>query len=352
MKGYFFSIFLMIGIFAQDKKQYHFTLDPIDTVIPCHEKDLATLPLVVDAAYKHVVNVRRVIVVSNKQLIEKAKLLDENLFPFDKQSIAMAMCDSDSTKSLSYISMINNCVDWVRVLFLKLSAMISSNNLTLDTDKQLTKKAEWFDESLFPFDKYSIAMEMFNHNNEKASEYINMPNSRIDWIYQQFLKLFAMFVIPDISSNVLILDADTIFFKDINFQDEFGAGLYNPGNEYNEPYFTHGAKVLKNFKKVFPEYSGISHHMLFQRSILEDLISNIEQEHAMDAWRVLAKYISPNDKSGISEYELYFNFAFANTDQVKIRHLKWCNITDITMIDVRESEGFDCVSCHRYMRDT
>jgi hypothetical protein len=279
-KAFFLCFFLIAAPYVQAKKQYLFTQEPIDIVIPCHEKDLETLPLVIDAAHKHIINGRRVIIISSKKLSDNA---------------------------------------------------------------------EWFDEKEFPFDKYSIAMEMFNHDSEKALQYIHAPNSRIGWIYQQFLKLFAMFVIPDISSNVLIIDADTIFLKDVSFQDESGAGLYNPGKEYTKPYFIHGDKVLKNFKKIFPEYSGISHHMLFQRSILEDLLNYIELEHGTEAWKILAKYINPSDWSGISEYELYFNFAFAHTNQVKIRHLKWDNLHSL-LIDPYRKKGFDYVSCHRYMR--
>lgn len=277
---YLFALLLFI-FYIQAKKHYSFTFDPIDIVIPGHEKDLEVLPMVVDAAYKHVVNGRRIIVISNKKL---------------------------------------------------------------------TDKAEWFDEKNFPFNKYSIALEMFNYNQVKALNYINSKNSRIGWIYQQFLKLFAMFVVPDISSNILIIDADTILLKDISFQDISGAGLYNPGTEYNKPYFVHGEKVLKNFKKIFPHYSGISHHMLFQRSILEDLMHCIEREHGIESWRALAQHINHADFSGISEYELYFNFAFANTDQVKIRHLQWANIDKLNLIDSYKKKNFDYVSCHSYMR--
>ena len=37
------------------------------------------------------------------------------------------------------------------------------------------------------------------------------------WIYQQFLKLFAPLYIPDISSNVLMVDSDVVFHKQIPY---------------------------------------------------------------------------------------------------------------------------------------
>ena len=198
MKRY---IILIIACFStlSFAKEYSFSHDPIDIVIPCHEKDLPTLDLVIEGA-RNVVNHRRIIIIS---------------------------------------------------------------------ERKFTDKAEWFDERNFPFDKQSIALEMFNGDYGQAYNYINSSKSRIGWIYQQFLKLFASFIIPNISSNVLIIDADTIFLRPVTFQDPSGAALFNPGTEYNPPYFVHGAKVLHGFRKVFQQYSGISHHMLFQRSILE-----------------------------------------------------------------------------------
>ena len=46
---------------------------------------------------------------------------------------------------------------------------------------------------------------MFHGDAEKAREFLASPVTRIGWIYQQLLKLYAPFVIPGISSNVLVL---------------------------------------------------------------------------------------------------------------------------------------------------
>ena len=68
------------------------------------------------------------------------------------------------------------------------------------------------DEKIFPFTHESIALEIFENNN-KALTYLNKSNNRIGWIFQQLIKLYANFIIPNISSNMLILDADTIFLN-------------------------------------------------------------------------------------------------------------------------------------------
>ena len=104
------------------------------------------------------------------------------------------------------------------------------------------------------------------HKDAEKTQYIlSERKPQVGWYYQQLLKLYAAFVIPDISSNVLIVDADTIFLNPVHFLNAQHAGLYNPGTEYNPPYFEHAAKLIPNFKKLFPQHSGISHHMLFQK---------------------------------------------------------------------------------------
>src|SRR5436190_474838 len=74
--------------------------------------------------------------------------------------------------------------------------------------KKLTNNAEWFDEARYPFNRRSILMTIFNNDISKVAQYETAPRNRTGWIYQQLLKLYAPLVIPDISSNVLVVDAD------------------------------------------------------------------------------------------------------------------------------------------------
>lgn len=217
---------------------------------------------------------------------------------------------------------------------------------------RLTDNAEWFDEALFPFSKEAVAIEIFRGNKDQALHYLNSPNSRIGWLFAQLLKLHAVMVIPDISPNTLIIDADTVFLNPVEFVDEQGNALYNPGTEYHQVYFEHGAKLIPGFRKIFPGYSGISHHMLFQREIMKDLFEIIEKEHHMEPWRAMCRCIDIKDVPGsaMADYEIYFNFAFAVTDQVRLRNLKWNNIKfNIKDIYRYKKHGYHYVSCHTYI---
>ena len=224
------------------------------------------------------------------------------------------------------------------------------------SSKKLTNEAEWFDEAYFPFDKYSVAYELNQRNLKNTEKYLSVKPSRVGWYFQQLLKLYAPFVIPDISPNVLILDSDTIFLKPVEFIDRYGRALYNTGIEYNLPYFEHFKRFLPSLSRLDPKVSGICHHMLFQRHFLEDLFDRVEALHEEELWAAFCKCVDPKQLpySGASEYEIYFSFIFSNyPDQVRIRNLHWTNspevprVTKAMLLDF-QSRNLDYVSIHRY----
>jgi hypothetical protein len=219
---------------------------------------------------------------------------------------------------------------------------INVRRIVVVSSKPLTEHAEWFDESNYPFDKADILAEIFQDG--------RTTHPRIGWLYQQFLKLYAFLVIPDLSPNILILDADTIFLKVVQFMTMQGDPLFNVGKEHWEPYFSHAKRLLPDFYKVSPKLSGITHHMLFQKPILEDLFQQIENIHAVEPWKAIARCICPKDMelACFSEYELYFNFALLRTDQPQMRKLKWKNIKLLNEMKRYKKLGYDYVSCHVY----
>lgn len=273
-----------INTFIPDnKKTYAFTLDPIDVVIVCHPKDAETLPLAIKHIKQYGNNIRNVYVVSSKKI---------------------------------------------------------------------TDTAIWFNEELFPFKKLDIALAIFQGNQEEAFNFINKPKSRIGWIYQQFLKLYAPFVIPTISSNVLILDADTIFLKPTRFMNDKGEPFFTQATEYHIPYFIHGARVIPEFCRIHKDISGIAHHMLFQRPLLEDLLATIKTIHQKEPWKALCECIDPAEFSGMSEYELYFNFALANASNIHMQQLAWKNMSlnqYKQYLAKKEQLPYAYVSCHSYL---
>ena len=220
------------------------------------------------------------------------------------------------------------------------------------SDSPLSQNAEWFDEKKFPFTMEDAAFYLVGCDSVKAQEYLSSPQPRVGWYFQQLLKLYAPFVIPGISSNVLHLDSDTVFLNPVSFVDESGAGLYNPGTEYHMPYFDHISKLVPGVTRIYPEHSGISHHMLLQREPLQDLFSTVEATHNMELWKAFCLSVDSKDLylSGAASDELYFNFVFSKTNQVNLRMLKWANISKIKEMSSYRKKGYHYVSCHSWMR--
>jgi len=286
MKKCWLFCLLLVGCstnLVKQPKTYSFSNDPIDVVIPCREKDLVTLLDCIDGIRKYGENIRRVIVVS---------------------------------------------------------------------DKPLTDKAEWFDEKKFPFSKEDIVRIMVRSKKQvRINKYFHSPRS--GWVLQQLLKLYAYKVIPNLSSNVLLLDSDTVFINPVSFTGEDNAGLLNIGREYHKPYFAHAGRLIPGLKRLKKRWSGICHHMLVQKPVLDDLFNTVETYHKNPFWQVFCRKIDKKELygSGASEYEIYFNFALKRSEQLQVRKLKWAEITRLDEMDKYKKLGYHYISNHFYLRE-
>lgn len=212
------------------------------------------------------------------------------------------------------------------------------------SDHRFTDQAEWFDEKLYPFTKEQVEKAL-DRKEKKVGK-------RVGWYYQQLLKLYAHRVIPGLSSNVLILDSDTIFLRPVQFINARNGSLFCPSSEHHNPYYRHMKKFV-GINQYNVKQSGISHHMLFQRAVLDHLFETVEQKHDCLLWEAFCRCVSVKElrKSGASEYEIYFNFALHHTDQVAVRPLKFANISSCSELDKWRVAGYDFVSCHSYLRN-
>ncbi len=283
-----FFLFFNVAFFSLEGQVYDLQPEPIDVVIPCGPNDR----LIVDRCIKHVrryvANVNRIVVIS---------------------------------------------------------------------PKRYTNQAEWVDERNFPF------ADLYLNKDSPLYKYIYHSTT---WLFQQFLKLYVFEMIPNLSSNVLVLDADTFFLHPIQLVNEIGEPYFNVGSQYYEKYFNMGKKLLPGFRRVFLEYSGICNYMVFQRAVVEDLLRQIRLLHGCELYEVVAKCYDPlycpvwasdlteeqRNSCHFSEYELYFNFFFQNSNQGHIRQLFWSDKPncDKKSLKVYASEGYSHISAHHWMR--
>lgn len=190
--------------------------------------------------------------------------------------------------------------------------------------------------------------------------------ARNGWYFQQLLKLYAGRVIPGILDRWLIVDADTFLQRPVEFLLGVSAAAGVPvsrpayafGYEAHPPYFEHMARLHPMLRRVRPEWSGICHHMLFQRTHVDRLFEVVEERHAAGAkrrpfWELFITLVDPAhyDGAGASEYEIYFNFLQLEFPQeIVIRGLRWANANAAALdSDPAALATYDYVSCHYYL---
>lgn len=217
--------------------------------------------------------------------------------------------------------------------------------------KKLSKNAEWFNEKNFPFSLDDIALEIGRGDQATADKIFKGRTRKPGWYYQQLLKLYAPFIIPRISSNVLVIDADTIFLNPVTFLNPSHGGLFCVN--HHPPmahYFAHAERLVPDYKRIYPEVYSVCHHMLFQKPILKDLFKTVENHHQMEFWKAFCRCVSLEGRKGASEYEIYYNFALKHTGQVELRELQWVNSGEPNRMNEYKAIGYHFVAFHTYMR--
>jgi len=186
------------------------------------------------------------------------------------------------------------------------------------------------DENIFPFN-VSLINNLIN------------SKQRSGWYLQQLIKLYSVFIIPNILDNYLVIDCDTNFIKPTYFFEN-NKPLYNFGNEYHQPYFEHMIKLHPTLIKYDLKKSGICHHMVFQKDKLLSLFNLVENYHNNVFWKVFLLNINNVLGSGASEYEIYYNYLqIYYQNEFKIRELKWSNNKSI-------NDEISYYSNHWYLR--
>lgn len=191
-------------------------------------------------------------------------------------------------------------------------------------------------ETMFPF-----SMDTFKRFHPDATK-------RAGWYLQQLFKMYAGFVIPGILDAYLVIDADTFFFQPIAFMEDNAVALFNYSSECHLPYLEHLNKMHPTLFRMDSHKSGICHHMMFRTKFLTELFHMIESHHSCLFYEAFFKCIRDAQKSGASEYEIYFNFMLKYHPQdIRIRKLLWKNETSLDAID----KTYDYFSYHTYLRE-
>lgn len=210
--------------------------------------------------------------------------------------------------------------------------IVVSNEKLVDMDG-----VEWFDEKKYPFSIKDVYDNMYNMVPEKKRR------RKVSYI-NQLIKLYAHMVIPDLLENILICDSDIIFIKQTTFFED-GLPLY--GNRIVRLYggyikylnhllklhpsfdFYNKLKINQELKKDKKFCSGICHHIIYNKKIIEEIISLIENEYNVTFWKYYLNLVdtrdsNPNLECEPAEYELYYNYVnLFHPEKIKIRNITW-----------------------------
>ncbi len=226
--------------------------------------------------------------------------------------------------------------------------IIGARRIIIISKERYSDNAEWFAEENFPF------------NIEFVRSYVG---GSAGWYFQQLLKFYAPFVVPDILEDVLILDSDTVFFRKVKMFDSQNRPYYNIGKDKDIANMPFSIRVDEHIKKIFPEISrrnlpkefkeisGICHMMMFQRKILSDLFRRVEEydKTGDEFYKIFLKHAT--EEYSVSEYQIYFNFLLIYYRQnIVFRKLNYKNTADLNIKKYRHRFKYHYCSFHSYMR--
>lgn len=156
----------------------------------------------------------------------------------------------------------------------------------------------------------------------KSAE-LPFPERGSGWYFQQFLK-YAFAEVSNSDDHFLIWDADTILLRPLAFLSEAGKPIYTEATENHSPYFETFEALFG--RKADREYSFISQHQMIRKSILREMLSDIERRFPSSrnwAWAILEN-LRGQGTNLFSEYETYGHYLkWKYPDSFEVRRLRW-----------------------------
>jgi hypothetical protein len=85
---------------------------------------------------------------------------------------------------------------------------------------------------------------------------------------------------------------------------------------------------------------------MFEKKYINELMNKIEEKHNDTFYNIFLKMVTDVNRSGASEYEIYFNYTFKNhNNNVELRKLTWYNSDTLNT-----NTNFDYISYHWHNR--
>jgi len=206
---------------------------------------------------------------------------------------------------------------------------------------------------------------------EAALREAGSVHANASWYFQQLLKLRCFDLLgADTPDHVLVVDADVAFVADLCFVDRDGRARLPMGYPLHwttgtrrTPILRHSA--LTSAARLVPGwrpadgFSGMQHHMVFDRHVLTELIRRVEKAHGTPFWRAFLATAEAGKWTGASEYVLYRHFACLwSPHRVAMRHLSAAEVIQAAgsetfalgdVLGAPRALDVHLVGCHRFV---
>tara|TARA_B100000787_G_C16176693_1_gene289425 strand:+ start:827 stop:1705 length:879 start_codon:yes stop_codon:yes gene_type:complete len=209
--------------------------------------------------------------------------------------------------------------------------IVVSNEKLTDTDG-----VEWFDEKQYPF----TVKDMYDYMDKLVPD--EKRRRKVSYI-NQLIKLYAHKVIPDLLDDILIYDSDIVFIKETFFFEDdkplYGNRIVSldPYQQYLNhhlqlhPSFDFGnkLKINRRLKQSGHFCSGICHHIMYNKEIIQEMINLVEKQHNKLFWKFYLKRVDTRDKNHMkhcepANCELYYNYVnLFHPDKIRVRPITW-----------------------------
>ena len=215
--------------------------------------------------------------------------------------------------------------------------IVTSNTDLEFGDIEIVDEAELFDDGLTKF-----------YVEAKLKKEFPELLWRSGWLFQQFIKMGCAYAIPNLSDYYLVVDADVVFLREVCFfHDE--RMLLAKSDEFHQPYFDFYERFLGESSDS--KTSFVAHHMLICKSIMLELLHNIEGRFNKSWYDAVIDNIDGNNTLMFSEYETYGHYCESHyPDKLTVRRLR--NIQRFKMRSLLKIllNQADYVTIHNYKK--
>lgn len=177
----------------------------------------------------------------------------------------------------------------------------------------------------------------------------NVKPERYGWYYQQLCTLFFLSLIDTEERFTLMCASDIFFNNEINFFDESLPIITLGRSPYHAEFMFIFCRLFNlDHSSIFhnQKYSAISHHSVFEKNVVMQLLNEFGNT-LEEQIQYIVNSINFKVKSGLSEYELYFNYMLLRNHHFKLRETIYIDCPDRTSGFVKVAP---MVAEHWYMR--